>query len=133
MTEIDRKHDERRARSTPEGSAEIDRTLVALADPTRRQVVDLLRKQPRRASDIADAIGASRPAMSRHLRVLRHSGLIETTTGDAADDARERVYRLKPEPFQTLRAWLEEVEAFWTVELQSFKDHVERTRGDRRR
>ena len=109
---------------------DLDRTLVALADPTRRQVVDLLRKQPRRASDIADALGASRPAMSRHLRVLRHSGLVEA---DHEDDARERVYRLKPEPFQSLRAWLEEVEAFWTVELQSFKDHVERTRGDRRR
>jgi DNA-binding transcriptional ArsR family regulator len=112
-------------------SASVDSTLVALADPTRRSVVDLLRKQPRRASDLADAVGASRPAMSRHLRVLRKSGLVETESGDLRDgdgDARERVYRLRPEPFQTLRQWLEEVEAFWTVELQSFKDHVERTR-----
>jgi hypothetical protein len=68
--------------------------------------------------------------------VLRKSGLVETESGDLRDDdgdARERVYRLRPEPFATLREWLEEVEAFWTVELQSFKDHVERTRGNRRR
>ena len=112
-------------------TADLDTTLVALADPTRRHVVDLLRKQPRRASDLADAVGTSRPAMSRHLRVLRKSGLVETEAGDLRDDdgdARERVYRLRPEPFATLRQWLVEVEAFWTVELQAFKDHVERTR-----
>lgn len=112
-------------------TASVDSTLVALADPTRRQVVDLLRREPRRASDLADAVGASRPAMSRHLRVLRKTGLVETVRGDDRDDgdARERVYQLRHEPFQTLREWLEEVEAFWTVELQSFKDHVERDRS----
>lgn len=120
-------------RATPQAqplvTANVDTTLVALADPTRRQVIDLLRREPRRASDLADAVGASRPAMSRHLRVLRKTGLVETIHGDehAEDgDARERVYQLRHEPFQTLREWLEEVEAFWTVELQSFKDHVER-------
>ena len=107
--------------------SDLDRTLVALADPTRRRVIDLLRKEPRRASDIADALGASRPAMSRHLRVLRKTGLVEASEHD---DARVRVYRLRPERFASLREWLEEVEAFWTLELGSFKDHVERTRGD---
>jgi DNA-binding transcriptional ArsR family regulator len=104
----------------------LDVTLAALSDGTRRGVVDLLRKRPRRASDLADALGASKPAMSRHLRVLRDSGLVETSS---KDDARERFYTLRPAPFAELRAWVEDVEAFWTVQLASFKDHVERTRG----
>lgn len=113
-------------------SPDLDATFGALADPTRRGVVELLRKQPRRASDLADALDASRPAMSRHLRVLRASGLVETTD-DAADDAdaRERIYRLRKAPFEQLRDWLEQTERFWTVQLDSFKAHVERTRGKR--
>ena len=104
----------------------LDATLAALADGTRRGVVDLLRRRPRRASDLADELGASKPAMSRHLRVLRDSGLVETSS---QDDGRERIYALRPAPFAELRAWVEDVEAFWTVQLASFKDHVERTRG----
>jgi DNA-binding transcriptional ArsR family regulator len=104
----------------------LDATFAALSDGTRRGVIDLLRKGPRRASDLADALGASKPAMSRHLRVLRDSGLVETSS---KDDGRERIYELRSAPFAQLRAWLEDVEAFWTVQLASFKDHVERTRG----
>lgn len=108
----------------------LDATFTALADPTRRGVIDLLRREPRRASDLADALGASRPAMSRHLRVLRKSGLVETETV-SDDDARERVYRLKPERFGELREWLDEVEAFWTDQLAAFATHVRKKR-DRR-
>ena len=104
----------------------LDATFAALSDPTRRGVVELLRKQPRRASDLAEHFGASKPAMSRHLRVLRDSGLVETSS---QDDGRERIYSLRPAPFAELRGWVEDVEAFWTVQLASFKDHVERTRG----
>jgi DNA-binding transcriptional ArsR family regulator len=104
----------------------LDATFAALADGTRRGVIDLLRKGPRRASDLADALGASKPAMSRHLRVLRDSGLVETSS---KDDGRERIYTLRPAQFARLRAWVEDVEAFWTVQLASFKDHVEQTRG----
>ena len=106
----------------------LDATFAALADGTRRGVIDLLRKRPHRASDLADALGASKPAMSRHLRVLRDSGLVETSSND---DGRERIYTLMPAQFAQLRAWVEDVEAFWTVQLASFKDHVERTRGKR--
>jgi DNA-binding transcriptional ArsR family regulator len=104
----------------------VDATLVALADPTRRGVVDLLRKRPRRAGDIAEQLGLTRPAMSRHLRVLRTSGLIEPASDDA--DARAKIYRLRPEPFGQLRSWLEDVERFWSLELSAFKAHAERTR-----
>ncbi|HEY5924455.1 MAG TPA: metalloregulator ArsR/SmtB family transcription factor [Kofleriaceae bacterium] len=105
----------------------LDGTLLALADPTRRGVIDLLRKKPRRASDLADQLGQSRPAMSRHLRVLRTSGLIEPASDLA--DARARIYRLRPEPFDALRSWLDQVERFWSLELAGFKAYAEKTRG----
>jgi DNA-binding transcriptional ArsR family regulator len=103
--------------------AAIDQTLLALADPTRRRVVDLLRERPRRAGELAAAFGASAPAMSRHLKVLRTRGLVEEQR--SADDARCRVYRLRPEPFRDLSAWLTEVESFWTGRLDAFKAHAE--------
>lgn len=109
--------------------SQLDATFGALADPTRRGVIDLLRREPRRASDIADALGASRPAMSRHLRVLRQSGLVEASS---QPDARERVYSLRPERFGELRDWLDDVEAFWSDQLAAFAAHVARKKRDRR-
>lgn len=107
----------------------LDAAFAALADPTRRGVVDLLRKEPRRAGELADELGMSRPAMSRHLKVLRTSGLIEPASDDA--DMRARIYRLRPEPFGALRSWLDEVEQFWSGQLAAFKAHAERTRRKR--
>jgi DNA-binding transcriptional ArsR family regulator len=105
---------------------EVDATLSALADPTRRRVIDLLRKTPRRAGDLASLLAMSPPALSRHLRMLRAAGLVQEESQE--DDARVRVYSLKPEPFVALRHWLDEVESFWGVQLGSFKAHAERTR-----
>ena len=102
----------------------IDATLTALADPTRRSVVELLRGEPRPAGEIARALDTSAAAMSRHLKVLRAAGLVEPQAVDA--DARVRLYRLRPEPFGELRRWVEEVEAFWGAELAAFKAHVEK-------
>jgi len=104
--------------------AEIDRTFAALADPTRRRVVDLLRDRPQRAGELAAAFEMSAPAMSRHLRVLRKTGLVEEEGLD--DDARVRVYRLRPERFAALRDWLDEVEGYWGGQLGALKAHVER-------
>jgi DNA-binding transcriptional ArsR family regulator len=107
--------------------SELDRTLFALSDPTRRGVVDLLRRKPRRAGELADAFDMTPPAMSRHLRVLRQSGLVEED--HEGDDARVRTYRLRQQPFRALRRWVEDVEAFWASELDGFREHAERTRG----
>jgi DNA-binding transcriptional ArsR family regulator len=104
----------------------LDHVLAALADPTRRGVLELLRKKRQRASDLADAMAMSRPAMSRHLRVLRKTGLITLDLDE--DDARARVYRLRPEPLRALRSWIDDLETFWSAELASFKAHAERTR-----
>lgn len=107
---------------------DLDATLAALADPTRRGVIDLLRKRPRRAGELADAFDVSPPAISRHLRILRTRGLIEEAP--TPDDARLRVYRLRPQPFRDLQRWLDQVEAFWSEQLESFKAVAER-RGTR--
>jgi len=112
-------------------AADLDEAFAALADPTRRAVIGLLRKKPLRSGEIASRLSMSRPAMSRHLRVLRHAGLVFEDL--LPDDGRGRVYELRPEPFSALRGWLDEVEAFWSEQLKSFKAHAEgRTRGTRR-
>ena len=103
--------------------SDLDRTLAALAEPSRRAVIDLLRQQPLRASEIAVALEMTRPAMSRHLRVLRKAGLVSETELD--DDARVRLYRLEPAAFGALRGWLDEVEAFWGEQLLAFRAHAE--------
>src|SRR3569832_2575113 len=106
--------------------AELNATLYALADPNRRAVVDLLKEQPRRGGEIAAALSLTPPALRRHLRVLRRSGLIQEQ--GVEEDARVRIYRLRKEPFDQLRVWLGEVESFWTGELAAFRDHVEGSR-----
>ena len=99
----------------------LDSTLAALADPTRRQVVDLLRSGPRPAGELARSLRVSAPSMSRHLRVLRAGGLVEAAAVEA--DARLRLYRLRSEPFTGLDEWLPR---FWDDQLASFKAHAER-------
>ena len=108
---------------------DLDSTFVALADPTRRHVVEMLRHGPRRAGELAEGSGMSRPAMSRHLKMLRATGLVDVEMVE--DDARGRVYTLRAENFVALQAWLDQVHAFWTEQLGSFKEHTERTRGKR--
>ena len=103
-------------------------TILALAEPTRLRIVDLLSERPRRAGDIASSLNMSGPATSRHLRVLRVGGLIEET--HQGDDARVRVYRLRPEPFAALHTWIERVESGWSQQLGAFKHHLESTRDD---
>jgi DNA-binding transcriptional ArsR family regulator len=112
-------------------AAELDRTLAALADPTRRAIVERLRARPQRPSEVAEALSMSRPAMSRHLRVLRRAGLVAQQALE--DDARARLITLRTEPLTRLRAWVEDVEAMWADQLQAFKVHAERSHRSRRR
>ena len=105
----------------------VDHTLAALADPTRRGVVELLRRRPRRAGALAEALSVTAAALSRHLRILRQHGLVELA-GAQPDDARVRVYRLRPAPFVMLRSWLEQVEASSAVELDERRGHAKRSK-----
>ena len=101
----------------------LDRTLGALADPTRRRVIERLRGGPRRAGELASSLSLSPPAMSRHLRVLRTSGLVEEQR--SPNDARARIYQLRHKPIAELAAWLDEVEGYWEDQLNAFKTHAE--------
>lgn len=96
----------------------------ALADPTRRQIVRLLSSGKQRPGELVAAIGASPPAVSKHLRVLLGAGVVEDER--VADDARARVFSLRPESLTAVQAFLDQLQADWTVRLGRFKFHVER-------
>ncbi len=108
-------------------AASVDRTLAALGDPYRRRVVDLLSQGPRAAGEIAAVLGLPAPTLSRHLRALRQSGLVEDAHPEF--DARVRIYSLKAGPMIELRRWLEETERLWSEQLAAFKAHVEQAGG----
>ena len=103
---------------------DVDGLFSALADPTRRQVVQLLGRRPMRAGELATAAGLSAPAMSRHLRRLLDAGIVADER--RREDARLRVFHLRPERFEGLQAWLDEIQAQWSDQLGSFRRHVER-------
>lgn len=107
-------------------SRTIDQTLAALADPHRRRAVELLGQRARRAGELADALGLPAPAMSRHLRELKRSGLVEETHPEF--DARVRIYTLKTGAMADLKKWLADTERMWSEQLSSFKAHVETKR-----
>lgn len=121
-------HGRRRADADPSVSAKrnIDQTLAALADPHRRRAVELLGQKPRRAGELAEVLGLPAPAMSRHLRELKQSGLVEETHPEF--DARVRIYALKDGAMADLKKWLADTERMWADQLASFKAHVERKR-----
>jgi DNA-binding transcriptional ArsR family regulator len=95
-------------------------TFHALADPTRRAVLDLLRRGARPAGQIAEAFPISRPAISKHLRQLRQARLVvETRRG------RHRYYQLNAAPLKAVDSWLEEYRQFWQLNLTKLKNFVE--------
>jgi DNA-binding transcriptional ArsR family regulator len=100
----------------------LDRTLAALAEPTRRRLIERLGRGAHRASDACRGLRMSRPAVSRHLRVLRRAGLVQVVPR-----GRERIYRLAREPqgLAEARAYFEQVGAFWDRALDSFKTFAE--------
>lgn len=102
----------------------IDAILAALADPHRRRVVDILSRGPRPAGELAREVGLAPPAMSRHLKTLRRSGVVEEFHPDF--DARVRVYVLKAEAMDELKRWLDETERMWAEQLTAFKAHLEK-------
>jgi DNA-binding transcriptional ArsR family regulator len=105
-------------------ATELAPVLTALADPTRWRVVQLLRERPHRAGELAAASGTSAPAMSRHLRVLLEAGIVADER--PSEDARARVFWLRPESVAPLRDWLDELQAASDEQLASFRRHVER-------
>jgi DNA-binding transcriptional ArsR family regulator len=95
----------------------------ALADGTRRTIVELLAEGERSAGELAAAFESSRPAISRHLRVLREHGLVS-----AREEGRRRVYALEPEPLAELDDWLSHYRSFWTNRLDALDVELRRRR-----
>jgi DNA-binding transcriptional ArsR family regulator len=104
--------------------------LFALADPTRLAIVERVAQAPQRASVLADAIGASRPSMSRHLRILREAGVLADEID--ARDGRATLVGLAREPLDEVRAFLDRIEGFWDAQLDSFAKLAEARAGERR-
>lgn len=95
-----------------------------LAEPHRRDILEMLRSGERPVGDFVDSLAISQPAVSKHLRVLRDAGLVEVRS-----DAQRRLYRLSPQPLEALDEWLEPFRQFWTIHL----DRLESQLDDRRK
>jgi DNA-binding transcriptional ArsR family regulator len=100
--------------------------LAALADPTRRELIGLLAGGEQAAGELAGRFPVSRPAISRHLRVLREAGLVRART-----EGKRRLYRLDPGPLRELDAWLEPYRDLWAQRLDALDTEIARGRRAR--
>lgn len=91
--------------------------LAALGEPSRLEIVELLRNRPFSVGDIAELLGIRQPQVSKHLRVLREAGVV-----DVEPIARQRIYHLAPEAFAELGSWVESFDAIWKQRLDSLED-----------
>jgi DNA-binding transcriptional ArsR family regulator len=94
--------------------------LAAIAEPTRRRIVDALRLRECSVTDLVALVGMSQPAVSKHLRVLREAGVVSVATR-----AQQRIYRLEPGPFRELDAWLAPYRRLWTHHLAALERHLD--------
>ena len=99
-----------------------EQVLLALADGTRGRILELLASRPHTATELHRAFPIAAPAVSRHLRVLRETGLIDERRPE--HDRRVRIYVLCPEPMREVGGWLDELSRAWQQQLDSYKDYV---------
>ena len=92
-----------------------------IAEPNRRAILSLLVASQQSVGDIERQLGMTQPTVSKHLRVLREAGFVESTV-----DAQRRLYRLRPEPFQEFEAWLAQFRRFWSAHLDALERHLDR-------
>src|ERR1700754_3555866 len=104
----------------------MDAVLQALADPSRRTVLEILRAHPATAGELAEALPIARPGVSRHLRVLREAGLV-----DVRQDGQRRIYTLRPEALVEVDEWLGSYRALWRNRVDAL--HTEIARGKKAR
>jgi DNA-binding transcriptional ArsR family regulator len=98
-------------------------TFTALAEPSRRHILDLLRERERSVGELVDELQLSQPGVSKHLRVLREAGLVGVRA-----EAQRRVYQLRPGPLVELDAWLAPYRRLWSTSLDALEAHLERER-----
>jgi DNA-binding transcriptional ArsR family regulator len=95
-------------------------TLAALAEPNRQRILDLLLERERGVNELVGELHVSQPAVSKHLKVLRGAGLVE-----ARVDAQRRIYRVVPEPLQTIDEWLTPYRRLWSTHLDDLERHLD--------
>lgn len=98
--------------------------LQVLAEPRRVAILDLLRDGERPVGDLVEALNLSQPAVSKHLRVLRDAGLVESRV-----DAQRRLYRIRPEPLAELDDWLAPYRKLWSTHLDRLEEHLNQRRS----
>jgi DNA-binding transcriptional ArsR family regulator len=103
----------------------MDGTLVALAEPNRMRIVEMLRKGPSSVNEIAERLELSQPLVSKHLRVLREAGIVQVRAA-----AQQRVYELRPEPFEQLETWVGSFRRLWEQRLDSLDEYVQQMKRD---
>jgi DNA-binding transcriptional ArsR family regulator len=96
-------------------------TFEVLAEPRRREILDLLRGGERPVGELVEQLALSQPAVSKHLKVLRDAGLVEVR-----QDAQRRWYRLRPAPLAEIDAWLEPYRDLWRSRLDALEAHLDR-------
>jgi DNA-binding transcriptional ArsR family regulator len=101
-------------------------TFQVLGDPTRFQIIELLRESERDAGQIAAEFAGSRPGISRHLRTLREHDFVSVR-----QDGQRRIYSLNPTPFKDIDAWLSRYRVFWNERLDALEGHIYRTRSSK--
>jgi DNA-binding transcriptional ArsR family regulator len=92
-----------------------------IAEPNRRAILSLLVSSQQSVGEMERQLGMPQPMVSKHLRVLREAGFVESTV-----DAQRRLYRLKPEPFQEVDAWLDQFRRFWSGYVDALERHLDR-------
>jgi DNA-binding transcriptional ArsR family regulator len=99
----------------------VDSVFDIIAEPNRRAILSLLVSSPQSVGEMERQLRMPQPAVSKHLRVLRDAGFVESTV-----DAQRRLYRLKPEPFQEVEAWLAPFRLFWSAHVDALERHLDR-------
>jgi DNA-binding transcriptional ArsR family regulator len=99
----------------------VDSVFDIIAEPNRRAILSLLVASQRSVGEIERRLGMPQPTVSKHLRVLRDAGFVESTV-----DAQRRLYRLKPEPLQEVDAWLAPFRRFWSAHVDALERHLDR-------
>ena len=99
----------------------MESVFEVLAEPNRRAILSLLTTSEQSVGDIERRLGMPQPTVSKHLRVLREAGFVESTV-----DAQRRLYRLKPEPFEELEQWLGQFRQFWLTHVDALERHLDR-------
>ena len=105
---------------------QLNAAFAALSDSSRREMIRMLLQKPRRAGELAECVGMSPQALSRHLRVLRKAGLVSEQ--GIEDDARVRIYSVHPTAFEPVQLWMAQVEDLWRRQLHAFKAFAENPR-----